>query len=265
MLIIVMGALLNILLGLILTITVLLQSPHYSSTTIESVEDSASQYGFQAGDSISSVNGYSILTDKDLGFAYAINFASNGNAPMDIVVNRAGKNITLNGIKLEKEQDENGKKTLKKLFSLKKIEKNFGTVITQSAKYTVSIVRTVWQSLKLLLTGKLSLSAMSGPVGIISGVSQTAAEGLQKGIGVAINNIVNMMAMISINLGVFNLLPFPALDGGRFVFLLIEAIRRKPFDPKYEGVVHTVGIIIVFALILVFTFSDVFKLVFGGK
>ena len=79
-----------------------------------------------------------------------------------------------------------------------------------------------------------------------------------------LNNLVFMMMVISVNLGIFNMLPIPALDGGRFFFLLIEAVRRKPIPPKYEGVVHTVGFLILIAFMILISFKDVMRL-FSGE
>ena len=86
---------------------------------------------------------------------------------------------------------------------------------------------------------------------------------MQQSFGTAINNILYMMMIITVNLGVVNLLPFPALDGGRFVFLLVEAVRRKPVNPKYEGWVNAAGFVLLMCLMVVITFSDILRLVTG--
>ncbi|MDR1253610.1 MAG: M50 family metallopeptidase [Oscillospiraceae bacterium] len=261
MIIIVAGALLNVLLGLILTIVILVQRPYFNSTTVDAFKDtSVSQRELSAGDRIESVNGYKISTFLDLNFAIMVNFKCNKNSPVTMVVNREGKKITLNKVEFDTEKADDGKELPTTGFLMKKIDKNFGTVLAQSAKYTISNVRTVWESLSLLITGKLGINDVAGPIGMISGVGKAATDGLQENIGKAINNITQAMMSITVNLGVFNLLPFPALDGGRFVFLLIESIRKKPINPKYEGIIHAVGFILVLALMAVCTFSDVFKI-----
>ena len=119
----------------------------------------------------------------------------------------------------------------------------------------------VYASLGGLLTGKFGFKDLSGPVGIASTVTQVASESLQTGFLDAVNSIIYVMMIITVNLGLFNMLPFPALDGGRFVFLLVEAIRRKPVPRKAEGVVNAIGMALLILLTIVITVSDVFKLV----
>ena len=104
---------------------------------------------------------------------------------------------------------------------------------------------------------------MSGPVGITKAVSDAAAVGLETGFGDAVLNIVFIMALISVNLGIVNMFPFPALDGGRFVFLLIEAIIRRPLPRKLEYIVNGIGLALLLVLLVVITGNDIFKLVTG--
>jgi regulator of sigma E protease len=113
----------------------------------------------------------------------------------------------------------------------------------------------VWFSLIDLLTGKYGLSAMSGPVGITAAIGSVAKANLF--------NILPIMALITINLGIFNLLPLPALDGGRILFILFELIFRKPVPQKYEGWVHTAGLILLLGFMLLITAKDIITLIFG--
>ena len=112
-------------------------------------------------------------------------------------------------------------------FYVKPIEKTFGSVISQTFKQTISTCKMIYASLGGLLTGKFGLKDMSGPIGIASAVTTVASESLSSGFMSAVNSIIYVMMIITVNLGLFNMLPFPALDGGRFVFLIIEAIRGK--------------------------------------
>lgn len=140
------------------------------------------------------------------------------------------------------------------------IEKNFLTVLQQTGAQTVSVVRMVWSSLVGLLTGQFGFSDMSGPVGIASAITNVASQGLETGFLDAVNNIIYVMMIITVNLGIFNMLPFPALDGGRFLFLMIEAIFRKPIPRKVEYIVNAVGLAILMVFALLVTIKDVWQL-----
>ena len=118
-------------------------------------------------------------------------------------------------------------------------------------------------SLAGLVTGRFGFNDMAGPVGTATAISQAASIGLQQSFGAAVNNILMMMLIITVNLGIVNLLPLPALDGGRLVFLIIEGIRRKPINPKYEGFVHAAGFAVLIGLMLVITYSDILRLITG--
>ena len=110
----------------------------------------------------------------------------------------------------------------------------------------------VYDSIFNLLTGKYGLQAVSGPVGVTEVVGQAARSNLP--------TLLYVMSVISINLGIFNLLPFPALDGGRFVFLGIEAVRGRPIDKRIENYVNLAGIMILFGFMILVTFKDIFTI-----
>jgi len=95
-------------------------------------------------------------------------------------------------------------------------------------------------------------------VGVVKEMGNAADAG--ETVGDSVFNLLSLTSLITINLGVFNLLPVPALDGGRFFFLLVEAIRRKPIKPEHEGMVHMIGMLLLFGLIIVVTFNDIMKL-----
>lgn len=145
-------------------------------------------------------------------------------------------------------------------FYTEPIEKTFFTVISETFSQSISIVRSVWSTLAGLVQGKFTFNDVSGPVGATSAITQVASKGLEESFGTAVNNIVFMMMVISINLGIVNMLPFPALDGGRFVFLLIEAIRKKPVPRKYEAYVNAAGMALLFLFMILITIKDVWQL-----
>ena len=121
----------------------------------------------------------------------------------------------------------------------------------------------VWASLAGLVTGQFGFNEVSGPVGITNAITQVAAEGLEKSFLDAVNNIILVMVIITVNLGIFNMLPFPALDGGRFVLLLIEGIFRKPIPRKIEAAINGAGLAILFLFMILVTFKDIWQ-IFGG-
>lgn len=128
---------------------------------------------------------------------------------------------------------------------------------------TVSMARMVVESLKGLLTGRFGLNEVAGPVGTAQAISQAAGAGLSQGFGQALMNILYMMTMITVNLGIINLLPLPALDGGRLLFLIWEGVTRKPVPAKYEGYVHAAGFMLLIGLMVLVTFHDIFRIVTG--
>ena len=146
-------------------------------------------------------------------------------------------------------------------FYVKPIEKTFGSVISQTFKQTISTCKMIYASLGGLLTGKFGLKDMSGPIGIASAVTTVASESLSSGFMSAVNSIIYVMMIITVNLGLFNMLPFPALDGGSFVFLLIEAIRGKSVPRKVEAIVNGIGMGLLILLMILITANDIFKLI----
>ena len=145
-------------------------------------------------------------------------------------------------------------------FYVEGIEKNFLTVLQQTGLQTVSVVRMVWTSLAGLVTGQFSITDVSGPVGAATAITKVASAGLENSFLSAFNNILYMMMLISINLGIFNMLPFPALDGGRFLFLLIEAVFRKPIPQKAEAVINSIGLGLLLVFIFLITVKDIWQL-----
>ena len=132
------------------------------------------------------------------------------------------------------------------------VEKNFSTLIKYSYHNCVFMGKLVLISLKQLATGVASPADLSGPVGIINEINTAAKSGLA--------DILYLMCLITINLGLFNLLPLPALDGGRIFFIIIETIIRKPVPAKYEGIIHAIGFILLIALMIYATGNDITRL-----
>ncbi len=259
-LVVVMGAVMNIILGLVIMMILLCQQPAFSSTTISKFTDhSATQSaGLQIGDVFKNINGYKINGDRDLSFALSMT----DPLKTDIQVLRDGKILNFDDVKFNT-KESGGKKILALDFYVQPIDKNAGTLITKSVQDTVSTVRMVWYSLVGLVSGKFGFNDVAGPVGAANAIGQAASIGLQQNFVAALNNILMMMMVITVNLGVVNLLPLPALDGGRLLFLIVEAIRRKPINPKYEGWVNTAGFCLLMGLMVIITFNDILRLITG--
>lgn len=165
--------------------------------------------------------------------------------------NNSEKKVT---IKPEEIKDEKGNVSYKYGFGVKnEVEKGFLYAIKYAFTKFGSLI---WQMLLIifyLFTGKLSLSSLSGPIGIFTVVSDTAKQGFL--------NIIYLTGYISLNLGFMNFLPIPALDGGRLFFLIIEKIKGSPVNPKTENIIHTVGFMLLMALIVVISFNDILRIV----
>ena len=151
--------------------------------------------------------------------------------------------------------EENGISYLNVDFYVYGIRKTLGSYIKQTFATAASYCAVVWRSLIDLISGKYGISAVSGPVGVTAAIGSAAKQSLE--------NLLPIMALITINLGIFNLLPIPALDGGRLLFILIEMIFRKPVPQKYEAIVHAVGFALLIGFMLLITAKDIWTLIAG--
>lgn len=258
--IVVAGAVMNIILGLLMTLTMVLQQPYYASTTVSVFAENAvtSDY-IQVGDKLEEIDGYPIWNSMDIAFA----LGTCKNYEPNIKVNRNGQSIDLGNVPLYT-YDNDGKTTIARDFYVEPVDKNFLSVCGETIGQTVSTVRMVYASLVGLVTGKFGFNEMSGPVGVASAITTVASQGLESSFLDAFNNILYVMMILTINLGIFNLLPVPALDGGRLLFLLIELVRRKPVPQKYEGVIHGIGFALLMVFMLAVTFNDIVRLFTGA-
>ena len=154
-------------------------------------------------------------------------------------------------VKFETEEAD-GITYLKWDFKVYGIKKTVGNYIKQTFSTTTSYCVIIWRSLLDLLSGKYGISAISGPVGMTVTIAYAARQNFM--------DLLPMMALITVNLGIFNLLPLPALDGGRLVFILFEMIFRRKVPEKYENVIHTVGFMVLIGIMLLVTFKDIIGL-----
>lgn len=258
------GAIMNLLLGYVLLVVYYgcLQTPYddrgtvlFATTTIARLEETTPAYhsGLRPGDTILEVNGRRIFMDSDL----SMEMQSDPDGVLDMVVRRNDHKVELPRVAFTVTQnEETGRQQLQYDFVLLGRVRTFGNTFTQAAKQEVSVATVVWRSLVDMLRGRYGLNDLSGPVGTVDIIADAVGQAntLQ-----GWQTLVMLMVMITVNLGVFNLLPLPALDGGRLIFLVWEGITRKPVPAKAEGIVHFVGILLLLLLVLVVTVSDVTK------
>ena len=257
MLIVAAGALMNFLVGFLIVLAVIQPNgPNggYIVSTIDSVNPAstaAAAGGLQAGDEILEVDGYNILMRSD----FEIALARGADTTYEVVVRRDGEKITLPAVVLEATiEGEDGRKMIGLTFAEQ--PDSIGMHINMAVRTSVNYARMVWASLGMLVTGQVGVDQLSGPVGVASVMATTASY--------SIAAFLQLVAFISINLGVMNLLPLPALDGGRLVFLILEGIRRKPVPAKYEGYIHAAGLMLLLALMVYVTGQDILRIVAGG-
>ncbi len=264
LIILVSGAGMNFLLGILLFLIIALPMERMNTTTVGSVTDCypySAQTGIQPGDRILKVDGENIYVAADVSMLLNLT----GGDSHDFVVERDGKRLEFKDLKAHACKDEEGNDIRHFGFSMGIKDMNLLDKMGYAWDMTIDNVRNVRLSLVMLFTGKAGFSDMMGPVGIMDTMADVAT---QSATWVdALMNILYFGAFIAVNLGVMNLLPIPALDGGRVVGLLlttaIEGVTRKKLDPKYEGYVHGIGMILLLILMGVIMFKDVF-MIFKG-
>ncbi|MBO5953982.1 MAG: site-2 protease family protein [Oscillospiraceae bacterium] len=261
LIILVAGSAMNFLAGVLIVAVVLFCQPQYASTQIKQVESWSTvggEAGLQAGDEIVEFNGQRISVQED--FSLATLLLPDGE--YDMVVMRNGQRVELENVPMIRQvvEDENGNQSMLYGISFAVRETTPQSVPGRILPTAFNHVKSVIVSLKMLLTGQAGLKDMSGPVGIVQIMSDTAEAS-----GSAAAALVNMLYLggfIAINLAVMNMLPLPALDGGRVFCLLLttaaEKITRRKIDPKYEGYLHTVGMVLLLILMAVLLFKDIF-------
>lgn len=252
------GAFVNIVAGFLVTAILTAMIP-IGNTTVSGFFDPSEQ-GYEVGDVSTEgtlqVNDRIIKVDgKRVRIFDELNYEimRRGFEPIDLTVIRDGVEITLENVEFPTVEQDGVGFGLRD-FTVKPVEKNLGNVIAFSWSKAVLIVRMCWESLIDLVTGRYSLSAISGPVGVSSAIGEAASAGIEP--------FLYMFSLISINLGVMNLLPIPALDGGRLLTTVVEMVTRKKMPAKIENMINGIGLIILLGLSIVIMIKDVFQLIF---
>lgn len=249
------GAAVNIVAG-ILIMTLLTTMIQLGGTEIAFFADkekyeldvSSSESGLMVGDVIVAVDGKRVKIADELSYE----IMRRGTVPIDITVIRDGAELVIPDVVFPG-ANEQGQSFGRVDFAICEIDKNFGSVMNYATRKSALTIRMCWESLYDLITGRYTFAAVSGPVGISSAIGDAARSGFA--------SLLNIAALISINLGVMNLLPIPALDGGRMITLLFEMITKKRLPQKVEGMINTVGLMALLLLSFVIMIKDVIQLV----
>ena len=266
LIILVAGAAVNFVMGVLLMVLIYLPAQQEIAPVISSFEPFCTingPEGLQVGDRIVELDGERIYVQSD--FSMLLQF--NPGNTHDLVVERDGKKVTLPNFHMEKHTvtDEDG--VTRQLYGMNFTieELNLSGRLRYAWNQSMDTVRLVRLSLQMLVRGQAGLKDMSGPVGIVQQMSVVADSSPTK--LDALMNLLYFGGFIAINLAVMNLLPIPALDGGRVVCLLlttaVEAVTKKKIDPKYEGYLHSAGMIVLLAFMALLMFKDIFVLFKG--
>lgn len=252
-LIVVAGPLMNIVLGFILMLILVLSTKTLASNTVgEFLEGALSaQSGLAVGDTVVEVGGVNVHTGNEAVYEImnqGVVESASGRVTIDLTVIRNGERVYLPAVQFPSVEKE-GVLFGSPDFRVFAEGKDFGSVVKHTFFRSISTVKMILDSLGDLLRGRYGFNAVSGPIGITEEITTVAKKDS--------SNLLYLMTVITVNLGVFNLLPLPALDGGRLLFLIVEAVRRRPLNKDVEGYIHFVGMMILFFLMILITCKDI--------
>ena len=258
------GSFMNLVIGFLVMLLLVASSKNLGSTVVTNFADWATSkqtvttdgevvQGLCSGDKIVEINGKKVHVFYDMSYK----ISRYGTEPMDITVIRNGEKLTLENVVFPI-KEEQGILFGRRDFNIEYAEKKIGFVLKTAFYQSAYTVRTVFDSLYDLITGKYGMEQLSGPIGITEVITSEAQNAVEKKDG---SGLWSLFIILAINLGTMNLLPIPALDGGRIVFLIVEGIRKKPLDPKIEGYIHAAGMALLMLLMLIVAFKDVFKII----
>ena len=241
------GAAFNLISGfIVMTVCFMFQS---SYTTLEvgrilpDIPGSQAADLLEAGDEIVTLDGKKVWNYKDFSFLMA---NTDPGEPVEITIKRGGEKKDIEILPVEYE----GRYILG--IEMQTREMTLWNAVVCGFKEMFFVVRVIVYSLMMLVTGKVPVTEMSGPVGTTVLIGQAAQLG--------VINLLYMFALLSVNIGIFNLVPFPALDGGRILFIIVEFIIRKPVPPKYEGMIHAIGFLLLILLMIYVTGNDIIRI-----
>ncbi len=242
------GALMNIILGYLIAVIIMFQ---LQTIAVPVVSDLAEGYPakevMQIGDEIIKVNGKRVYTSAD------VNLAIMGEVgESDFVIKRDGEKIN---VSITPKENEEGGFLFGYVNSAKEL--NFFNRFFYGLRTTVNYSKLIFTSLADLVTGKVGMENLSGPAGIVNEIGNAASSSKEEA---SLVPLLSFVAFLTINLGVFNLIPFPALDGGRIIFVLVSLIIGKEIPPEKEGIVHFIGLLLLFGLVIFATRNDILRI-----
>ncbi len=254
------GSAMNFLFGVLVLLCVYSSATAFRAPVISDFMDNCPYEGadaLQAGDRLLKIDGRRIYQFSDVS-----DFLSRGDGTYDIVLRRDGKRVTLEDFEFVPVEYE-GEETKMYGIYFGYDEATFFNTVRYSWNTAMEFGRLVWMSLEQIVEGQVTVNDMAGPVGIVNLMTETAEAAVST--SAAIMDILYLGAFIAVNLAIMNMLPIPALDGGR-VFLLIvtwiiESITKKRLNPKYEGYIHALGMVLLLALMAVVMFNDIIRIV----
>ena len=258
------GSFMNLVLGIVLILIMYAGAQAFVTPTIDHFMDGCPYEGteaMQAGDTFYSIDGQRIYLVSDVS-----SFLMRGDGVYDIVMLRDGEKVELKDFALTtKTYAEYANEGPKYGFVFGYTEATFGTKLEYTWNTTLEFSRLVWLGLGDLINGKVGLKDMSGPVGIVDMMNEVGQQA--ESAKAAADNLLYISAFIAVNLAIMNMLPIPALDGGRvflmIVTVIIEAVSRKKLDTKYEGYIHLGGMVLLLGLMALVMYNDIAKLITG--
>lgn len=258
------GSFMNLVLGIVLILIMYAGAQAFVTPTIDHFMDGCpyeDAEAMQPGDTFYSIDGQRIYLVSDVS-----SFLIRGDGVYDIVMLRDGEKVELKDFALTtKTYAEYADEGPKYGFVFGYTEATFGAKLEYTWNTTLEFSRLVWLGLGDLINGRVGLKDMSGPVGIVDMINEVGQQA--ESAKAAADNLLYISAFIAINLAIMNMLPIPALDGGRvflmIVTVIIEAVSRKKLDPKYEGYIHLGGMVLLLGLMALVMYNDIAKLITG--
>ena len=259
--ILVAGAFMNFVAALVLILILFSGAQAFTTPEITGFMDGfplEGESGLLTGDRIIRINGERVYLSSDVTM-----LLSRGNGTADLVIEREGRRLYLDDLPLTlREYEQDGTKVQRYGIYFGLEPATLWVKLRNSWYNTMDFVRLVRLSLTDLLTGNAGLKDLAGPIGIVDTISEVGSQ--SESLADALRNIIYFGALIAANLAVMNLLPLPALDGGRIFFLLINTawakIFKKEINPKYEGYVHLTGLVLLLILMVVVAFNDLARI-----